>query len=91
MKVGSRVFFFLNRQVIISIKTLQGNMLTKTKQLHEMQLLALFLLTFFFKLNIEEHNYCRVHQHGGYYVAKIFITHTKFFSSRAHRILAKCS
>ena len=46
MKVRSRVFF-LNRQVIISIKTLQGNMLTKRKQLHEMQLLALFLLTFF--------------------------------------------
>ena len=66
-------------------------MLTKRKQLHEMQLLALFLLTFFFKLNIEEHNYCRVHQHGRYYIAKIFITHTKFFSGRAHRILAKYS
>ena len=32
-------FFLTNRQVMISIKTLQGNMLTKRKQLHEMQLL----------------------------------------------------
>ena len=38
--------FFLNRQVIISIKTLQGNILTKRKQLHEMKLLALFLFAY---------------------------------------------
>ena len=49
-------------------------MLTKRKQLHEMQL----LINLFFKLNIEEHNSCRDHQHGGYYVAKIFITYIKF-------------
>ena len=67
-------FFLTNRQVMISIKTLQGNMLTKRNNCTKCNC----LLTFFFKLNIEEHNSCRDHQHGGYYVAKFFITYTKF-------------
>ena len=92
MKVRSRVFFFFKSPGNYFNKNIAGEYINKEKTIARNAIACSFFIclsTFFFKLNIEEHNYCRVHQHGGYYVAKIFITHTKFFSGRAHHILAK--
>ena len=90
MKVRSRVFFFKSPGNYFN-KNIAGEYANKEKTIARNAIAFSFFINFFFKLNIEEHNYCRVHQHGGYYIAKIFITHTKFFSGRAHRILAKYS
>ena len=89
----SCVFFFKSPDNYFN-KNIAGESTNKEKTIARNAIACSFfylLINRFFKLNIEEHNYCRVHQHGGYYIAKIFITHTKLFSGRAHRILAKYS